>query len=363
MLTDEQAAILVQFLKDVRFTDEQQDRLIEKYWEANDKERTEISRAYSFLFSKKQFIERLLKSFDIRQLQAEQQIAASSASNDSVSEGSTIGCSGNATESPLSPSSLSYPSSASGASSGRVGSRSNRQLHAKILLRTAIEDQFPKLTGSGPFPISFCLVRTEAERKEVADLFASQFEYPDPPEILRLVSLPQALNTRTRRRTNGSYTWYIRSLTTRDVVCAVNVIAHHHFTHHFVEMPLFATAGGYKNNGFGRLLNAALCAWCAAASFEFIMVSADTKAIPFWKHLEYKMMSLKERKSIDFYYMHECYKFKGAEPMIGYCRDVNPGCPVVSNLPYAAQVAQEKLENVLKRMTKFVVVGPVGFEE
>lgn len=77
-------------------------------------------------------------------------------------------------------------------------------------------------------------------------------------------------------------------------------------------MPLFATAAGYKRNGFGRLLNAALASWCASAGFEFTMVSADAQAIAFWEHLGYVRMSRREKQQIAFYYEHECYKFKKA---------------------------------------------------
>lgn len=334
MLSDDQAAVLIKFLKNVELNSDQEKRLITLYWEANDEERKEIARAYAYLFSKRSFAIQLLDY-----------VSPPAGQNNSNSTSS--GHSGSGPESPL------------GSPSNRQGS--TRRIQTQMRLRTAIDEQFSKLSGPGPFPISFGLVKTEEERREVIALFASQFEHPDPPEIQRLVLLPQTFNTRTRRRISGSYTWTIRSLTTGEVACAVLLIAHHHGTHHFVEMPLFATAVGYKNNGLGRLLNAAITAWCTAASFEFIMISADIQAIPFWKHLGYRMMVSKEMKSIEFYYQHECYKFKGAEAMIGYCSSASE--QMYGSETLAKTVCSSRLQQVLSRMTKFVVVGCVGLEE
>eukprot|EP00796_Vickermania_ingenoplastis_P005137 gene5137-3688_t len=326
MLSDEQAATIIKYLQTVELNEDQQDRLVNTYWDASDEERKEIARAYAYLFSSKAFVDRLIHQFNLRNQQQSYPVGTD--------------------ERPASP--ALGPAGNSGARSRRV--------HSQMLLRTAIEDQFSKLSGPGPFPISFGLVRTEQERQEVIDLFASQFEHPDPPELQRLVSLPQTFSTRTRRRVSGSYTWFIRSLTTNEVACAVTIIAHHHPTRQFVEMPLFATGGGYKNNGFGRLLNAALMAWCTEAAFEFVMISADAQAVPFWQRLGYETMSVKERKSIEFYYQHECYQFKGATAMIGYCT------AGAYNGDQAAKQAKKVLEGLIQRMTQFVIVGMLGLE-
>lgn len=435
MLTDSQAAILVYYLKDVTLSKGQQDRLIQKYWEANEEERREIARAYAYLFSTKDFVDRLLYHLDYYPHQLTNQsgstdgnsdasvhcttssfpsaklsgipeehgdggterngshgsvgspvfpnrmlshdLSSSDSSSIDTPEGASSGGSllhlphsprtASGTHSPVTPSSSGSTSTFSSVMSraatiGPSTSSSRRIVQAEMRLRTAITDQFSKLSGAGPFPISFGLARSEVERKEVVELFTSQFEHPDPTEILRLLSLPQGCNTRTRRRISGGYTWYIRSLTTGELVCAVHVMAHHLQTHHFVEMPLFATGPGYKNNGFGRLLNAALCAWCGEADFEFIMISADVNAIPFWEHLGYAPMSVKEKKSIEFYYQHECYRFKSATPMLGYCGPTGR-FQSTGGREYTAQTAREELQRVLRRMTKFVVVGPLGFEE
>lgn len=445
ILTDAQAAVLVKYLKDVQLSNEQQDRLIQKYWEADEEERREIARAYAYLFSTKAFVDRLIDHLDYYARQRTGQshphptllndrdsssnaingsapgsiggieemesgvvdggkgssgeggngvrwTAEGSASHDLTFFGSSgmrspeghllAGPTGTyrlnlsqstamaGSSSPTSPSSWGSSSSFGSpvtprnptAGGGSSTALSRRIGQTEMRLRTAITDQFSKLSGPGPFKISFGLVRSESERREVVDLFASQFEHPDPTEILRLVSMSQGCHTRSRRRVSGGYTWFIRSLNTGELVCAVHVMAHHVQTHHFVEMPLFATAAGYKNNGFGRLLNAALSAWCAEADFEFIMISADVNAIPFWEHLGYAPMSAKERKSIEFFYENECYKFKGATPMIGYCGGI-AGVHGGGIKGYAAQVAREQFQNSLHRMTKFVVEGPLGFEE
>lgn len=318
MLSDEQAAILIKYLKDVKLTESQQQRLIEKYWDGSDEERKEIARAYAHLFSNKDFLQNVIDCHHRRKSEAER--AATGSSCDESRQASL-----------------------------------QRAARTQLLMRAAINDQLGKLSGPGPFVISFGVVQSEEERREVVDVFAAQFTHPDRKEIQRLVSSPQALNTRTRKRVTGSYTFFIRSHTTREMACAVTVIAHRWAHHNFVEMPLFATAAGYQRNGLARLLTAALKAWCAAASFEFIMISADVEAIPFWKHLSFSMMSQKERKSIEFFYQHECYQFKGAECMIGYCNET-PG-------QEEGAASRKELELLVQKMTRFTVDGPISLPD
>lgn len=364
MLTDEEAALLIRYYQTVQLTGEQKDRLVEKYWEANDVERREIARTYARVFAEDgAFLQRLMAYFDL---------CKNSRGNHSE-PGSPLGRGDPGGAAGYDPG--SGTNAVMGSPTGSSGSyHAPRLTHSQRLLRTAIQDKFPKLTGPGPFQVCFGLVNSEAERREVVDLYASQFTAPDPPELQRLVTLPQSHSTRTRRRISGNYTWYLRCLTTQEVVCAVTVTAHHHRqTHHFVEMPLFATAGGYKRNGFGRLLNAALAAWCVKADFEFILISADVNAVPFWRHMGYDTMTVSEKKKIAFYYENECYNFAGTEPLIGYCSRARRyrGGSAASQAPTSASVAtdanapapiplcEQTVAAVLQRMPKFAVVGPL----
>ncbi|CCW60072.1 unnamed protein product [Phytomonas sp. EM1] len=366
MLTDQQMGILIKYYQTIHLTGEQKDRLIKKYWEANGEDRKEIARAYAHLFAQDAgFVQRLMFYHD-HYISHCSGGRAGGAASPSAWDPAPSGSSDGGSPTPSSP--------FSGSNGGFAPPR--RLTHTQRLVRTAIQDQFPRLPGPGPYALRFALVQSAAERQAVVELYASQFEYPDPQELRRLVTLPQSLSTRTRRRVHGSYTWYLHCDTTNEVVCAVTVTVHHHQTHRFVEMPLFATAAGYKRNGFGRLLNAALAAWCQRKEFEFVMISADVQAIPFWRHLGYEMMSKRERNGIAFFYEHECYKFKGAEAMIGYCRPSHAAASAASSTSLAADAKTEagredskktpvtllynqRPEIVLQGMPKFVVVGPL----
>nr|CCC93801.1 conserved hypothetical protein [Trypanosoma congolense IL3000] len=343
LLSDEQLALLAKYFSSVELTGEQKDTIIEKYWEATEEERKTIARAYASLFATDViFMQRLLLYYDLH---------VNPLSTQKTSDRSENGETGkNNMEPQVAPS--GRPDSTSlqnGNSQARLGKPlrgpGGAQLtHSQLILRSAIQDQYSKITGDGPFPVSFGLVQTEEQRREVIELYLLQFLYPDLPELQRLVILPQTHSTRTRRRAKGSYTWYIRSLSNNEMICAVTIIAHHYETHHFVEVPLFATGVGYKKHGFGRLLNAALLQWCVESGFEFVMISADVKAIPFWSCLGYKTMEKSEATRIAFYYEYNCYKFKGAEIMIRYCRTW----------------PSDGVKAALDKVQKVVVSGPVG---
>ncbi|CCW66956.1 unnamed protein product [Phytomonas sp. Hart1] len=353
MLTDHQAAVLIKYYQSVRLSGGQKDRLIQKYWAANGEDRKEIARVYASLFANDAaFVQRLMFYHD-HHLNPSGGGGSQGHGRDAMASGGSEGGS----SAPGSPFSGANP----GGGFSLAGSSPRRLTHAQRLVRTAIQDQFPKLPGPGPYALRFSLVMSEAERREVVELYASQFEYPDPPELQKLVMPPQSLSTRTRKRINGSYSWFLRCESTGEVVCAVTITAHHHQTHKFVEMPLFATAAGYKKNGFGRLLNAALATWCRRKEFEFIMISADVQAIPFWRHLGYEMMSKRERNGIAFFYEHECYKFKGAEAMIGYCRPshgkLNAEVSELGKKSPFLLFNHQRPEIVLQGMPNFVVVG------
>lgn len=338
MLTDVERAILLKYYASAPLTDAKRDELAQAYWIATKAERDEIARVYAHTFVDPSFVQRL---FYFHQLLQRGGAGGGGSLNTNHGNGSSVNRSGGSSSSSnsqteaspsfstldgpapdaISPVMQSPTASPSGSPvfSPTAGHSSSRRTHAQKLLRSSIEEHFPKLTGSGPYAIAFGCVQTEAERSAVIDLYASQFLHPDPPELHRLVILPRSFSTRTRRRVSGSYSWYLRCLTTQEVVCAVTVTVHQLETIRFAEMPLFATGVGYKRNGFGRLLNAALLAWCDAAGLEFIMISADVQAIPFWRHLGYEIMTSGEKKRIAFFYQHDCYKFIDAEGMIGYC--------------------------------------------
>ncbi|EPY31211.1 hypothetical protein AGDE_09167 [Angomonas deanei] len=245
MLTDEQSDLLIEYYKNVHFSESQKKEIIQLYWQATNEERREISKVYCKLFATDSvFIQRLIQY------------------KDAMGSGEAGATTGEEME-----------------DASHAPSAGNRVTHAQRLLRSSIADQFPILrreeNKNRTFQLQFELVVSESQRREVIDLYSSQFISPEPAELLDLVPLSNTFSTRTRRQVQGHYSFLIRLLNPpadpddancrqqTKVVCAVTINAHTHSSasHKFIEMPLFATAAGYKKNGFAKLLNTALCEW------------------------------------------------------------------------------------------------------
>lgn len=352
MLSEEERATLLKYYATLKLNAEQRDELAQAYWAATREERGEIARVYAHTFVDPLFVQRLMFFHD-HQVSPTPEGSAASPTALTGSAGAFVaraggGDSGGSTL-------MASPT----ASSSALSSSAPRRTHAQRLLRSTIQEHFPKLTGPGSFALQFGCVQTEEARTEVIELYASQFLHPDPPELHRIVTLPSTFSTRTRKRVSGSYSWYLRCLATQELVCAVTVSVHQQETIRFAEMPLFATGVGYKKNGFGRLLNAALLAWCAAVGLEFVMISADVQAIPFWRHLGYRIMNRGEKKRIDFFYQHDCCKFKDAETMIGYCRPTpSHSTSNAARRAAAADPLRLSVRQVLAQLPRFVLDGP-----
>ncbi|KAG5490085.1 hypothetical protein JKF63_00204 [Porcisia hertigi] len=315
MLSEEERATLLKYYSTVKLNETQLDQLAQTYWAATREERGEIAKVYAHTFVDPTFVQRLIFFHDYYMSPTAAGADPSSPAGEAAGTGfSFAGQQSSNSSQMLTPTSLSTAGSSTAAAS-----HAPRRTHAQRLLRCTIQEHFPKLTGPGPFTLQFGCVQSEQTRQEVIELYASQFLHPDPPELHRIVTLPRSFSTRTRKRVSGSYSWYLRCLATQELVCAVTVSVHQQETIRFAEMPLFATGVGYKKNGFGRLLNAALLAWCSDAGLEFVMISADMQAIPFWRHLGYRAMTRGEKNRMDFFYQHDCCKFKDVETMIGYC--------------------------------------------
>jgi hypothetical protein len=94
-------------------------------------------------------------------------------------------------------------------------------------------------------------------------------------------------------------------------------MVHQRGTKVFMEVPLFATRKGYQRNGLARLLNAGLTQFCMDHLREcsFLMVSADSLAVPFWRHLGFAEISKRESQSYAFDYQTHCIKFKDSLTM------------------------------------------------
>ncbi|EPY32100.1 hypothetical protein STCU_02976 [Strigomonas culicis] len=325
LLTDAQLALLRRYYQSAHLTPAQKDRLVVLYWCGSREERAQIASVYAHLFATDgTFIQRLMAYHDERAAategqQQQQPLSPASPLAATVDPGPTF----------------AHPP-AVGANHHAGGAR--RLTHAQRLLRSSIAEQYPQLTADRqPFFLRFEVVATEVQKKEVVDLYSSQFVSPEPADLQHLVQFPKSVSTRTRRQVKGSYTWLLRLLDARPpravdedpaeeakrphpgkVICAATIVAHTHHTHKFAELPLFATAAGYKKNGLARLLHAALARWCARASLEFLMLSADVQAVAFWDHLGYMQMSRTDLSRIDYVYHHECCTFTGTTLMVMY---------------------------------------------
>ncbi|KPI88572.1 hypothetical protein ABL78_2305 [Leptomonas seymouri] len=368
MLTDEERATLLKYYSTVKLDEVQKDQLAQAYWAASRAERDEIAKVYVHTFVDPTFIQRLMFFHD--QLYsptakggggvgspAGSAVAGPQAQNGTDGGSPSVG-------SPTSPFMAASLTANNGFSSPTSSSQHlSRRTHAQRLLCSTIQEHFPKLTGEGPYTLQFGCVQSAKVREEVIELYASQFLHPDPPELHRIVTLPNSFSTRTRKRVSGSYSWYLRCLDTQEIACAVTVMVHQQETIRFAEMPLFATGVGYKKNGFGRLLNAALVSWCAAVGLEFIMISADVQAIPFWSHVGYRLMNRGERKRMDFFYQHDCCRFKDSATMIGYCSAGADGAGgggrwrADTGSAAATDVLHLSVSDVLTQMPRFVLDG------
>ncbi|KAI5691280.1 hypothetical protein MNV84_07989 [Leishmania braziliensis] len=365
MLSEEERATLLKYYSTVKLNEAQRDQLAQAYWAATRAERGEIAKVYAHTFVDPTFVQRLIFFHDYHMSPTAAGTDPSSPAGAAAGTGPFFMGQQGGAESGHSPLVASPKPSFMTGNPMTEANHAPRRTHAQRLLRSTIQEHFPKLTGPGPYALKFGCVLSEKTREEVIELYASQFLHPDPPELHRIVTLPSSFSTRTRKRISGSYSWYLRCLATQELVCAVTISVHQQETIRFAEMPLFATGVGYKKNRFGRLLNAALLAWCAEVGLEFIMISADVQAIPFWRHLGYRAMTRGEKNRIDFFYQHDCCKFKDAETMIGYC-DLHGGNGGLSggarhraaHSGGSAEVLHMSVKQVLAQMTRFVLEGP-----
>lgn len=326
LLTDDEIRQLSAYFSSIQLSPDQCDRIADKFVEASSTERRIICQVYCKIFSDPVFVQRLTVRVDSRR-------------------------------------------AASAAASGARPSRT------ELRLRHAVDEIVPRLAGDGPFAIQFGLISNEEERKEILDLYASQFTHPDAATMQKIVTLPRSQSTRTRKIVVGSHTWFIKSLTTGEIVCCVTAVVHR-FSTCFVEVPLFATRAGYKKNGFARLLNAALVQFCVdhVKDCAFLMVSADKNAVPFWSHLGFEEITRQHFQSISFFYEHNCLKFVDSLtmtvpiPEIRKMRDQRfraiQESQALSKLQGeedgdASEVMKESMlvQDVLEKMRRFVVSG------
>ena len=257
-------------------------------------ERRHIAILYSKLFADVAFVTRLQARLTLLQEEKARHAGGSS----SASAGGP---------SPLSPTDPASPRSPAIANP-LIG----QQLQ---MLRKAVGEAVAKLSGPGPFLIEFGLVEDEDSNREVIELFNSQFVHPDLGDLQKMITVPKRMATRSRAsaQTHVSLTWFIRSVTNNEICCAVSCHVHAaQRSMRFAEVPLFATRHGYQKMGLARLLTAGLKSYCRAHAMQYLLVSADPKAVPFWAALGFSKLEGQLKSRID---QSDCYDFKGSEVM------------------------------------------------
>uniref|UniRef100_A0A7S1MQ65 N-acetyltransferase domain-containing protein n=1 Tax=Neobodo designis TaxID=312471 RepID=A0A7S1MQ65_NEODS len=285
--------IVADALVDVQLDGESQDRVVDLWLGASKEERLMIAQIYKRYFHDSAFVQRVHIRASLRQAKEQTGVGAGASR----------------------PASRSGRATPSEAASGAAGAKPRVQSVQARQLRSAIDEAVAKLPpGSGPHPVRFGVVSDRQLNTLAIQLYCTQFTQPEPAAMKEIVTIPRRTTTRTRRNPTGNFTWFLWCVTTNEMCCAVTATVHTvggPGGMRFIEMPLFATASGYKKTGLGRLLNAALQEYCAAIKAAFILVSADAAAVPFWQSasMGYTPITRDEQKRVEFHYKTECNRF------------------------------------------------------
>lgn len=289
-LTPEEIQFLAQIYAKLTLSRAQCDRLMGAWIAATKREeRRLISQIYFKQFRDTDFVSRLTLRLQAHQQQQKQQQQQSSASS---SSGILLGM--------------------------------TAQEQQQSLLHDTVVPLPNMLEGPGPFVFRFGLVSSDDDKQLAVGLYSTQFAYPKPPTLQQLVTVPRRLSTRTRKNVHGSHTWFLWSRTGNRMACCATVIVHRCSNGGngaaFMEMPLFATAGGFQGNGLARVLVAGIIEFAVRTypkdSSMVLLVSADPKAIPFWSHLGFRDISKREKDLLAFDYEHKCVKFDQSQVMV-----------------------------------------------
>jgi hypothetical protein len=288
--------IVADALAEVELDGESQDRVVDLWLGANKDERLMIAQIYRRYFQDSAFVQRVHLRASIRE--AKQQSVPLGASRPGSKSGRATPASAAA--------SRAADASGPADTAGKSRPLTSRQL------RDAIDTAVAKLqAGTGPHPVRFGVVSDKQLNTLALQLYGTQFTHPEPSSMKEIVTVPRRTTTRTRRNPAGNFTWFLWCVTTNEMCCAVTATVHTIGSIRFIEMPLFATASGYKKTGLGRLLNAALQEYCGTVKADFILVSADQAAVPFWQSssMGYKPITREDMRRVDFYYKSECQRF------------------------------------------------------
>ena len=324
LISRDEMVLLAKFLASRELSGEQKDRIQDIYVAASSKERKMIAELYSQLFLDSAFMQRLFARMDAKKRQDR---------IDQERQRSLLGGLGDPSAS------LTAGAAAEVAKPRRVKAEKE---HGFIAVRQAIAE-LPRLTGPGPFSIELCMVTDEPTNQKVIELYSTQFTFPGVPELQRIVTSPRIQSTRRKRAiVSGVFSWYILCQATGEIAAAITTVIHSVETMRFVEVPLCATASGYKKLGFARLLSCALQALCAESlKAEVVLVTAESHAVTFWEKCGYAEMPRSLKARLDFYLI-QCHKFKESKLLTWEAK-------------HAPEDAGELVREALKKMPKFLI--------
>ncbi|CUG63052.1 Hypothetical protein, putative [Bodo saltans] len=316
ILSSSEVTQLAAFYSTITLTPDQMSRIAQRFLEASAVEKSLIARVYCNLFSDATFVQRLLERGKRFQKSMPPHSGAGPLIDYEEDEDD---------EDEIGFDDSHYQARPTGNRTKRGPNKKKGDTPSSPLpqqremrLANVAEEITPRLIGDGPFTLEFGLVLTEDMRTAVVNLYSKQFVHPDAKTLAKMVIIPRSQSTRTRKNIKGSYTWFLKCLSTNEVVSCVTALVHRKDANtSIVEVPLFATGSGYKKNGFAKLLNVALLEFCVDHMVDcpLVVVSADPKAVPFWAHLGFREMSRSEKKSIEFLYEHSFFKFQDSVPM------------------------------------------------
>lgn len=386
-------------LQQILTNSQAKDKLIQLYLDGNKQERLTITQMYPQAFRNPEFVQCLIKAGTIRIAQTiEKEFDSSSSSFAENGERKSLkSYFGSMNESNISTSSSSASAStvpqrrsrgdndneesyesdqhegggeqrqrqgnSSSSSSTSTNNNSNNDNNAKRelqqrcrTLRKQIDSVVSSVVGAGPHKIRFGVARTQSDCDKIISLFNQQFVYPGVRELRGThVKPPQKVSTRHRTIRTGNFCWFIQYVKTGEICCAACVNIHpvvEGYDDRVVfEIPLYATAAGFKNLGLARLLNAAIQELAIFMKAELILISADQNAIPFWTNKNlgggggYSRLTRSQMDAISFLYKNQCQLF-GDVTLLGWIPPRG-----------ADALASGLLQDALDKSPKFVLDG------
>jgi hypothetical protein len=176
--------------------------------------------------------------------------------------------------------------------------------------------------------IALEVVSTTTQCAEVVALYATQFDDPDIATFRKIVKLPPVRSTRTRTVHSGPFTWILRHVGDKSIICAATGEIHRSIPSNlrFMEVSFFCTAKAYKGSGYARFFNALLQHHAHEVGCTFILVCASLGAVPFWMKpsMSYSLIRADLKSRVELHYRENCIQFLNTELLVWHVTDDTP---------------------------------------